>query len=119
MVEKVGSYATRKTIMIGQDSYYIALPCVVSGTANETILAGTPLTGDLTDRDAGFQAATGAMKCAGMLLHDVKLDNVGEGNGTIVLAGCVDLLKLDPSVVTLLNQAEGLDNIIKVKGSAI
>ena len=37
MVEKVNTYGMRKTIMIGQESYYMALPCRVSGTANSVI----------------------------------------------------------------------------------
>ncbi len=116
MVEKVGTYGTRKTIMIGQDSYYIALGCKVSGTANAVIKAGQPLIGDLTDRDTAFTAGTtGAV---GMNLHDVKLDANGKGNATLVMAGCVDLLKLESEVATALQSAK-IANIILVKGSAI
>lgn len=116
MVEKVGSFGTRKTIMIGQDSYYIALPCRVSGTANTVIKAGQPLVGDLTKRNTPFTAGTSGAK--GMNLHDVKLDADGKGNATLVMAGCVDLLKLDSSVATALKTAN-INNIILVEGSAI
>lgn len=116
MVEKVGTYATRKTIMIGQDSYYIALGCKVSGSANAVIKAGQPLVGDLTDRDTAFTAGTS--NAVGVNLHDVKLDADGNGNATIVIAGCVDLLKLDSAVASALQTAK-IDNIILVKGSAI
>lgn len=116
MVEKVGTYGTRKTIMIGQDSYYIALGCKVSGSANTVIKAGQPLVGDLTKRDTAFTAGTeGAV---GMNLHDVKLDANGKGNATLVMAGCVDLLKLESEVATALQSAK-IANIILVKGSAI
>lgn len=116
MVEKVGNYGTRKTIMIGQDSYYIALGCKVSGTANAVIKAGQPLVGDLTDRDTAFTAGTeGAV---GMNLHDVKLDANGKGNATLVMAGCVDLLKLESEIAEALKTAK-ITNIILVKGSAI
>lgn len=116
MVEKVGTYATRKTIMIGQDSYYIALGCKVSGSANAVIKAGQPLVGDLTDRDTAFIAGTS--NAVGVNLHDVKLDADGNGNATIVIAGCVDLLKLDSAVASALQTAK-IENIILVKGSAI
>lgn len=116
MVEKVGTYGTRKTIMIGQDSYYIALGCRVKGDANGVIKAGQPLIGDLTKRDTAFTAGTeGAV---GMNLHDVKLDANGNGNATLVMAGCVDLLKLESEVATAL-QSANIANIILVKGSAI
>ena len=53
-----------------------------------------------------------------MNLHDVKLDANGKGNATLVIAGCVDLLKLDPTVASALKTA-AIDKIILVKGSAI
>ena len=107
---KVGEFGTRKTIMIGQDSYYLALPVVVSGSANATIKAGQPLVGTLTARDTAFTA--------GMNLHDVKLDADGKGNATLVIRGCVDRLKLDATVATALASAN-LDGIVIVEGSAI
>jgi hypothetical protein len=105
----------QKQILIGQDSYFISLPIRVSGTAGQTILAGQPLSGDIKNRDADFTAGSEAV---GILLHDVVLDADGKGNGTIVLAGCVDLLKLEGSIQTAIAEATGLDRIIFVKGSA-
>lgn len=116
MVEKIGTYGTRKTIMIGQDSYYLALGVVVSGSANGVIKAGQPLTGDLTDRDTAFTASTSG--AVGMNLHDVKLDKDGKGNATLVIRGCVDGLKLDSAVLSALTTA-AIDGIVIVKGSAI
>lgn len=113
---KVGEIGTRKTIMIGQDSYYLALPVVVSGSANATIKAGQPLVGDITKRDTAFTAGTSS--AVGMNLHDVKLDGDGKGNATLVIRGCVDKLKLDASVATALASAN-LDGIVIVEGSAI
>lgn len=107
----------QKQILIGQDSYYIALPVVISGTAGQKMLAGQPLTGDITDRDTAFTASTGAAQ--GILLHDVTFDADGKANGTLVMAACVDLLKLDETVQTAIASATGLDRIIFVKGSAI
>lgn len=116
MVTKVGEYGTRKTILIGQESYYVALPVRVSGSANAVIKAGQPLVGDLEDRDTAFVAGTS--NAVGANLHDVKLDADGYGNATLVIAGCIDLLKLDSTVATALKTAD-IDNIILVKGSAI
>lgn len=108
----------QKQILIGQDSYYIALPVVLSGNANDVIYAGQPLTGDIEDRDTAFTASTSSAK--GILLHDVVLDADGNGNGTLVLAGCVDLLKLEDDVVSAIDSAKAdLPRIIFVKGSAI
>ena len=114
----------QKQILIGQDSYYIGLPIILNGEANETLLAGQPLAGDIADRDAGFEKVDieGGGDLAGVLLHDVVLDQDGKGNGTIVLAGCVDLLKLDESIqdaIAQINYDTLNGRIIFVKGSAI
>lgn len=121
MIEKQ-TYGNTKNILIGQASYYIALPVRLSGTAKTTIEAGSPLTGDITTRDTAFTAST--TDAVGILLHDVVLDGEGKGNGTLVLAGCVDLLKLSSTVqgnitTALADDGQALDRIIFVKGSAI
>lgn len=123
MIKSTDYSKNQKQILIGQESYYIALPVVLSGTANSTLLAGQPLKGDITARDTAFVKSTednSSHKYAanGILLHDVVLDSDGKGNGTLVLAGCIDLLKLDPSIQTILASVEGVDRIIFVKGSA-
>ena len=111
-------YLNRKTIMIGQDSYYIALPIVVSGSANAVIKAGEPLTGNIEKRDTAFTAATSG--AVGINLHDVQLDANGKGNATLVIAGCVDLLKLEAGVKANVETAkDDLGRIIFVEGSAI
>lgn len=112
------SYAkNQKQILIGQDSYFISLPVIVSGSANEVLKAGQPIAGDITDRDTAFTVASTTAN--GILLHDVRLDADGNGNGTLVLAACVDLLKLEEDVQTAIAGATGLDRIIFVKGSAV
>lgn len=110
------TYGNRKTILIGQDSYYAALPCVVNGTEGEVVKAGQPLVGDIAKRDAGFTA--GAEGAVGFLLHDIKINKDGKGNGTIVFAAVVDSLKLDNDVKAALKSAK-LDKVIIVEGSAI
>lgn len=113
---KVGEFGTRKTIMIGQDSYYLAMPCKLSGEANAVIKAGQPLVGDIADRETAFTAGTSS--AVGMNLHEVKLDADGKGNGTIVIRGCVDKLKLEASIATALASAN-IAGIVIVEGSAI
>lgn len=116
MVTKVSEFGTRKTILIGQESYYLALPVKVSGEANAVIKAGEPLAGSLKDRKTAFTAATSG--AVGVNLHEVKLDADGKGNASIVIAGCIDKLKIDSGVATNIEAAD-LDNIILVEGSAI
>lgn len=110
-------YGNRKTILIGQDSFHIALPVKLSGSANATIKAGEPLVGNVASRlSVEFKAGTEG--ATGLLLHDVVLDAKGKGNGTIVLAGCIDKLKLDSDVLTRVEGVE-IANIIITEGSAI
>lgn len=115
MIERT-VYGNRKTILIGQDSFHIALPVVVSGTANTVIKAGQPLTGSLEDRNTAFTASTSG--AVGVNLHEVKLDAEGKGNATIVVAGCIDLLKLDSDMQSAIKSAN-CKHIILTKGSAI
>jgi hypothetical protein len=129
MIEKTNVYETRNTILIGQESYYIALPARVTNTdvtavnGKKILKAGTPLSGDITARGTAMAKAkttSGSSNAVAILLHDVDV-TAGANNATILLAGCVDLLKLDSSVVTLIDDAAktALKNIIFVKGSAI
>ena len=122
MIKTTDYSKNQKQILIGQESYYIALPVLVSGTANSTIYAGQPVVGDITARDTAFTVPTaetdGNYKANGIILHDVVLDADGKGNATLVLAACVDLLKLESAVQTFIGKSSGLDRIIFVKGSA-
>ena len=116
MIQK-SVYGNRKTILIGQDSFYIALPIKVSGSANATIKAGEPLTGNVATR-LTTEFTAGTEGAVGLLLHDVVLDASGKGNGTIVLAGCIDKLKLASDVLAKVESAK-IANIIITEGSAI
>lgn len=131
MVTKT-TYTNVKNILIGQDSYHISLPCIIGNTGvtavdgKKILKAGTPLTGDITNRDAAFTKATTSgdttktSNAVAVLLHDVDVTD-GNANGTIVLAGCIDLLKLDTATQALIDAATktALQRIIFVKGSAI
>lgn len=127
------TYGNRKTILIGQDSYNISLPCIIGNTGltavdgKKILKAGTPLYGDITARDTAFVKATTSgsdgnktSNATAILLHDVDVTD-GNANGTIVLAGCIDLLKLDAATQALIDAEtkKALSNIIFVKGSAI
>ena len=130
MIEKTNVYDTRNTILIGQESFYIALPARVINTGltadsngKKILKAGTPLSGNIENRDTAFVKATtssGASNATAVLLHDVDVTS-GANNGTIVLAGCIDLLKLDSNTSSLVTTEvkKALDKIIFVKGSAI
>lgn len=111
------SYGNRKTILIGQDSYYIALPVKLSGTAGATLKAGQPLVGNLASR-LSVEFTAGTTDATGVLLHEVTLDSNGKGNGTIVIVGCIDKLKVDSSIATAITTA-AINGIKLVEGSAI
>lgn len=114
---KKTSYGNRTFILIGQDSYYIALPVKLSGSANATLKAGQPLVGDLDERLTD-EFTAGTSNAVGILLHEETLDANGKGNGTIVVVGCVDKLKLDSAMVTAIKSAS-IPGIILTEGSAI
>ena len=116
MIETV-TYGNRKSILISQDSFHVALPVKLSGTANATLKPGQPLVGSIASR-LSTEFTAGTSNATGVLLHEVKLDANGKGNGTIVVAGCIDKLKLDSDMVTAITTAN-IDNIILTEGSAI
>lgn len=128
-------FGVEKHILIADDSYLVSLPCVVTNTgisansAGRKILkAGTPVSGDITTRDTAFVKATETARenaastsnATAIVLHDVDVTD-GPANATIVIAGCVDLLKLESDVQALYTDITkaALPRIIAVKGSAI
>ena len=120
--------APEKHILIANDSYMVTLPAIIKATGvtadsdgKKIVKAGTPLYGNIEKRDTGFTiaGAEGASPVV-VLMHDVDV-TAGDENGTIVLAGVVDLLKLESSVKTALTSAikAAMPRIIFVEGSAI
>lgn len=119
--------APDKHILIANDSYMVTLPGIIKATGvtagtdgRKVVKAGTPVYGDIEKRDTGFtvSGASGATPVA-VVMHDVDV-TAGDENGTIVIAGCVDLLKLDTSVRTAISSVKAnLPRIIFVEGSAI
>jgi len=99
----------------------IAFSCVVA--KDKKLPAGTPIAGDLTARNTGFTAATttgdtGAKtsNAVGLLLHEVDASGAKQ-NGTVLVAGVVDLNKLDSTTAALITAEvkAALKHIIFVK----
>lgn len=86
-----------------QVSVGIVVDDSVQATANslgkKIVKAGTPLTGDLTNRLTPFTAAKAgsaseASNAVGVLLHDVDV-TTGDANGTLLIFGFVNLDRID------------------------
>lgn len=126
------SYVVDKNILIANDSYLVSLPAQVTNTGlvadsngRKILKAGTPLYGDIAKRDTAFvkettSGSTPASNATAVLLHDVDVTD-GANNATIVLAGCVDTLKLDSTTKALITAQvkAALPRIIFVEGSSI
>lgn len=98
---------------------------VVAGSDGRKILkAGTPVGGAtnvLENRDTKLVLTTGSTdgaKAQGVILHDVDVSS-GSNNATLVVAGVIDLLKLDSDVVGYIdtNVKSALKHIIFMKGA--
>ena len=118
--------APEKHILMANDSYLVTLGAQVTNTGvdadsngRKILRAGTPLAGDIEKRDTAFTKTNGNTARA-ILLHDVDV-TAGAENATIIIAGCVDLLKIDATTKELItsNVKGAVPNIIFVEGSAI
>jgi len=118
--------APEKHILIANNSYMVTLGAQVTNTGvdadadgKKILKAGTPLAGDITKRGTAFTKTNGSSAVA-ILMHDVDV-TAGAENATIILAGCVDLLKLDAATKALITSdvVTALPRIIFVEGSAI
>jgi len=119
-------YNVEKHILIANNSYLVTLPAQVTNTGvdadsngKKILKAGTPLTGDITKRGTAFTKVNDNTAKA-ILLHDVDV-TAGANNATIVLAGCVDKLKVDSTTRALITSdvVSALSRIIFVEGSEI
>lgn len=109
---RIVSGGTRKIILVDERNS-TAVSCKVANTGidadtdgKKIAKAGTPLAGDLTDRDTAFVVAstdgtTGLSDAVGILLHDVDVTS-GTKNAQIVIFGTVDLSKLEDDVQLLI-----------------
>ena len=120
------TYGVEKHILIANNSYMVTLPAQVTNTGvdadsngRKILRAGTPVTGNIEKRDTAFTKTNGNTAKA-ILLHDVDVTD-GASNATIVLAGVVDLLKIDETTAALITSdvKTALPRIIFVEGSEI
>lgn len=89
-----------------QMSVGIKLPHNFAGAVVENgrkiVKAGTPLTGDLTNRSAAFTAA--GENAVGVLLHDVDVTTT-DANATLLIWGFVNLNRVDSTTRAKLTSA--------------
>ena len=104
---KKTSATTRKTILIAPELAF-SLSCKVTNAgveANEDgkkiVKAGTPLVGNIEERDTAFSVAGSGDTPCGILLHDVDV-TAGTANAQFVIFGFVDATKLEDSVTAVL-----------------
>lgn len=100
--------ATNKKQILFMTNPFAAVGVVMSNTGAVTVgdrkiqKAGTPIAGDLTNRNTAFTVAaetSGASDAVGVLLHDVDVTD-GAENATCLIFGFVDLNKLDTDVAS-------------------
>lgn len=76
------------------------------------IKAGTPVSGDLTQRETPFKpistSGEGSPVAEGVLLHDVDVTE-GDGNATLLLFGFVNLNRLDDETKKLITDSVKAD----------
>lgn len=108
-VEKFAG-STRKTILVDEMNS-TALSCVVINTGvsannegKKIIKAGTPVAGNLQERNTPFTVAADGTGAVGVILHDVDV-TAGEANSQVVIFGFIDISKLESDVVTMAKAA--------------
>lgn len=100
---------TRKTILVDEFNS-TALSCMVSDTGvseeggRKLIKAGTPVAGDLQNRQTPFTVAADGTGAVGVILHDVDVTK-GTANSQVVIFGFIDVSKLDDTVVPMVTAA--------------
>ena len=118
------SYGNEKQILIAPELAF-SIGCLVGNTGVEAdangkkiIKAGTPVGGStsvLTNRQTVL--TKGAENAQGVVLHDVDVTN-GDGRATLVIAGYVDLYKVDDDVKSIITSATStLSRIVFLNGS--
>ncbi len=121
---KSKDYANEKQILIAPELAF-TIGCLVGSTGvdadangKKIIKAGTPVGGTtsvLTNRQTVL--TKGASNAQGVVLHDVDVTD-GDGRATLVVAGYVDLYKLDADVVSIVSDATAtLTKITFLNGS--
>lgn len=101
------SFMSEPQIMVNSAPHF-AVGVVVSGegvtadplTGRKIVKAGTPLYGDLDDRETPFKKS-GAGSPAGILQHSCDV-TIADGNGDLVLIGVVNLDRVDEETQELI-----------------
>lgn len=102
---------TRKTILIAPELAF-SLSCMVENTGvtagedgRKVVKAGTPVSGNLQERDTAFKVAGEEDTPVGIILHDVDVTK-GTANSQVVIFGFVDISKLDSDVAAIVASME-------------
>ena len=112
-----------KDILIANESYLVTMPAVIGNAGLEAdpagkkiLKQGTALKGDLLKRDTAFTKGNNTDAVA-ILLHDVDVTD-GNANGTIVIAGAIDVNKLGAEEARAIDatMVTRLPRIIFIKG---
>lgn len=102
------SFSTRKTILVDELNS-TAFSIVVDDTGvtdvdgKKILKAGTPLKGDLKDRNSAWKKETTSPN--GILLHDVDVTGLNSGetrNAQVVVFGFIDVTKCESDVQSML-----------------
>lgn len=90
--------------------HQVSMGCVVNQNVGVNVAgkkiakAGTPLAGNLDERETAFTLAnTDGTDAVGVLLHDVDV-TVGDANGTILLFGFVNTNRIDDTTKEKLSE---------------
>lgn len=107
---KKSSYVSTNQILFNTNPF-VAVSIIVDNTlgvidpatGRKIVKAGTPLTGDLTERETAFKAVNEASAslvsdAKGILLHDVDV-TTGKANGTLLIFGFVNVDRIDATVM--------------------
>lgn len=102
---------TRKTILIAPELAF-SLSCMVENTGvtagedgRKVVKAGTPVSGNLQERDTAFKVAGEEDTPVGIILHDVDVTK-GTANSQVVIFGFVDISKLEEDVAETVESME-------------
>ena len=112
---KKSSYVSTNQILFNTDPF-VAVSIIVdetpgvtdTATGRKLVKAGTPLAGDLTNRETAFRAVNEAddsvaSDAEGILLHDVDV-TTGKANGTLLIFGFVNVDRIDATVMEKNNE---------------
>lgn len=116
MIVKKSYGAPQKQILVADGtavtfSAQIGNAGVSAVNGKKIVKAGTPVKGDLLDRDTAYVVEETAPTA--VVLHDVDVTD-GDANGVIVSVGHIDLLKLDEDVQGKIT--EGVVTALKAEG---